>query len=495
MIATHQSQRLATFPPQATPTGTNMNVHTSASQQYGQVLASFSRQPFTAVRVDPVPVEDENGKFPCIRPSCNKKFESGASVIRHVHTVHDKARDYQCEVCGAVFSDKRRRITHLENPRINDGVCNREWRAGRVPGGPGYVAPFEAEAMRSTRVSANPTIGYPSASLAPPSRVYRNAPGVNMEARSIGNKQISTGASLQQMGQGGPRLPAESSANNFCQNIAPFTQLEQPHRTTPQNIRDRKGRISGGGTSNRVRPRSMTVNGLVSTHNAYDFHTPIGPAGCPKIEPWRNPGWEKRLDNELENPYAQFGHQLDISVLPTQRAAFVTQREPIVSTPKPTLSDQRHSRHTSGYVNVQRHPLYHFTNTQYVSPYGVVPQQVHASPVFLKAEATLVAGTSSQSNTSKLAQLSASAFKTDAGLSADVIENSGIESAVSKSEPAPVLNFRTLQSRFPEHAPFGGRRYQARRVATNSPWDEQKWLDSLQKDGIDDTWKKFAFER
>ncbi|KAH7390356.1 hypothetical protein BKA64DRAFT_710910 [Cadophora sp. MPI-SDFR-AT-0126] len=102
------------------------------------------------------------GRWLCTRPPCKNTFADKNSVKRHVHTVHDGARDYECEICHHTFSDARRRIGHLKNTNPRYKECNNAWKAGRVPGAPGYIAPVLAPSVTPT--TSPLSVGYCSSS-------------------------------------------------------------------------------------------------------------------------------------------------------------------------------------------------------------------------------------------------------------------------------------------------------------------------------------------
>ena len=45
-----------------------------------------------------------NKKFPC--PQCNSKFRDNFQLMNHVRAVHEKRKDYICEMCSKAFGFK-----------------------------------------------------------------------------------------------------------------------------------------------------------------------------------------------------------------------------------------------------------------------------------------------------------------------------------------------------------------------------------------------------
>uniref|UniRef100_A0A8D9F1M9 Zinc finger protein 582 n=1 Tax=Cacopsylla melanoneura TaxID=428564 RepID=A0A8D9F1M9_9HEMI len=50
-------------------------------------------------------------EFPC--PLCKKIFTVKRQLLRHVRTVHDKIRNYQCPICGHSFADVTNLNVHM----------------------------------------------------------------------------------------------------------------------------------------------------------------------------------------------------------------------------------------------------------------------------------------------------------------------------------------------------------------------------------------------
>ena len=95
--------------------------------------ASSASAPARAARHPYVP--NAAGMYAC--PECPKIFASSSSVNRHVRGIHDQIKD-KCDTCGRTFADKRRRDGHQKNPK--KGQCYLDWQRGRYPNHTDYEA-------------------------------------------------------------------------------------------------------------------------------------------------------------------------------------------------------------------------------------------------------------------------------------------------------------------------------------------------------------------
>ncbi|PVH72398.1 hypothetical protein DL98DRAFT_539256 [Cadophora sp. DSE1049] len=208
------------------------------------------------------------GRWLCTRPPCKDTFAEKSGVKRHVRTVHEGARDYECEICHQTFSDPRRRIGHLKNlnPKYKD--CRAAWDAGTVPGAPGYVAPLVTSSL-------SPSYGARSVGVhhSVPSRTYTpsNYPGSQVRDEEYSNE---SGRYLFD-----PLAPEEQQKSNLSRPQGPATG----RRFIPQLSSSDEDTIHPAGIPNSIKRQEQGqtgVNGRSSkTESVQPSSQPFDPTG------------------------------------------------------------------------------------------------------------------------------------------------------------------------------------------------------------------------
>ncbi|KAH6705385.1 hypothetical protein BKA61DRAFT_680130 [Leptodontidium sp. MPI-SDFR-AT-0119] len=161
--------------------------------------------------------KNSEGKYDCPRQPCDAAFKDRWGVDRHIRAVHDKRRDYECEVCHYRFTEAYARIVHLKNPSVNHGFCNMAWLAGEVQGSPGYVPPVQDIFMDQQAYNQN--------QRQPQSRLVE--PGINPYINSYSNQQYISSSSSQSTSQFYPGLHCTSAGSLHAplqpEQLDPFT--------------------------------------------------------------------------------------------------------------------------------------------------------------------------------------------------------------------------------------------------------------------------------
>ncbi|KAI0760270.1 hypothetical protein C8Q74DRAFT_215598 [Fomes fomentarius] len=90
----------------------------------GKVQSKGDAQPTWTTKSKGGKAKSDHGKFPCTWTGCSATFGSKSNMERHVQTVHEKIRPYQCDQCKESFGQKCQLNRHL-------GISSRPRKYGR----------------------------------------------------------------------------------------------------------------------------------------------------------------------------------------------------------------------------------------------------------------------------------------------------------------------------------------------------------------------------